>query len=266
MDDLIKHYNKFNEDKRLLRRHGQVEFITSMKYIHDYLNLIKEALNAESNQSVKIIDIGAGTGRYSAALCDEGYDVTAVEYVPANLAKIKQKGKDIKAFRGDARNLKKFMSDEYDLTILFGPLYHLYTKEDKLLALSEAKRVTKPGGFIMVGYLLNDYAVLTYGIKEGHLLECLSDGRLNSDFHTVSQPKDLYEYVRLEEIEELNELAGLKSVKLFTPDGPTDFLRREINAMDDEAFNKYIEYLFTICERGDLLGAGSHVVDVVRGI
>ena len=36
-ENLIKYYNKFNEDKRLTRRHGIVEYITTMKYIHKYL-------------------------------------------------------------------------------------------------------------------------------------------------------------------------------------------------------------------------------------
>jgi hypothetical protein len=56
-EKLTNYYNKFNEDKRLDSRHGQVEFITSMKYIHKYLN-----------KNDKIIDIGAGTGRYSIPL------------------------------------------------------------------------------------------------------------------------------------------------------------------------------------------------------
>ena len=73
---LEEHYGKFNEEKRLLRRHGQVEYITSMKYIHKYL---------EEFDAPKILDIGAGTGRYSVALCEEGYDVTAVELVKRNL-------------------------------------------------------------------------------------------------------------------------------------------------------------------------------------
>ena len=31
--ELEKYYNKFCEEKRLTRRHGKVEYITSMKYI-----------------------------------------------------------------------------------------------------------------------------------------------------------------------------------------------------------------------------------------
>ena len=82
MTELEKYYNKFNEEKRLTSRHGQVEFITSMKYIHKYLPVDKSA---------KILDVGAGTGRYSVQLAEEGYDVTAVELVKYNLGILKKK-------------------------------------------------------------------------------------------------------------------------------------------------------------------------------
>ena len=72
MTELEKYYNKFNEEKRLTRRHGQVGFITSMKYIHECIG---------DKKKKKILDIGAGTGRYSVALAEEGHDVTAVELV-----------------------------------------------------------------------------------------------------------------------------------------------------------------------------------------
>ena len=75
-ENLIKYYNKFNEDKRLNTRHGQVEFITSMKYIKEYL---KEFNNP------KILDVGAGTGKYSINLANDGYDVTALELIKHNL-------------------------------------------------------------------------------------------------------------------------------------------------------------------------------------
>lgn len=252
---LEEHYGKFNEEKRLLRRHGQVEYITSMKYIHKYL---------EEFDAPKILDIGAGTGRYSVALCEEGYDVTAVELVKRNLGILKAKNSNVKAYLGNALNLKRFKDEEFDLTLLFGPMYHLYTFEDKLKALNEAKRVTKTGGVILVAYLMNEYGVISYGFKENHVVECRKDGRLNEDFHCVSEEKDLYDYVRLEDIDRLKDEANLERIQIISADGPTEYLRPVINAMDEETFKLFIEYHLSTCERYELLGACAHTVDILR--
>ena len=55
MDELTAHYNKFNEDNRLMRRHGQVEYITSMKYIHKYLEIL-QGENAKDT-TLQILDM-----------------------------------------------------------------------------------------------------------------------------------------------------------------------------------------------------------------
>ena len=81
-ENLIKYYNKFNEDKRLSRRHGIVEFKTAIKYIEYYLSKMKNP---------KILDVGAGTGKYSIYLYEKGYDVTAVELIKHNLKTLKMK-------------------------------------------------------------------------------------------------------------------------------------------------------------------------------
>ena len=290
MDELTAHYNKFNEDKRLMRRHGQVEYITSMKYIHKYLEILQgeNAKDAGSEidtetptdggkATLRILDIGAGTGRYAVELAKEGYDVTALEYVRYNLGRLKQNadraekeccavGKKffLQAYQGDARKLKRFADASFDLTLLFGPMYHLYSFEDKLQALTEAKRVTRPGGYILVAYLMNEYGVLTSGFKEGHALECMADGRLDEDYHCHSKEEDLYDYVRLEDMEALRHAAGLEHVQTISADGPADYMRRELNAMSEEMFAKFIEYHLSTCERPELLGAGAHTVDILR--
>ena len=255
MTHLEQYYNKFNEDKRLLSRHGQVEFITSMKYIHDYLEGIPDA---------RILDVGAGTGRYSVALAEEGYDVTAVELVRYNLGILKSKNSSVKAYQGNAMNLKRFADESFDMTLVFGPMYHLYCFEDKLQALSEAKRVTKQDGTILVAYCMNEYCVLTYAFKEQHIHECIEKNRLTEDFHSVAEPKDLYDYVRIEDIDRLDEAAGLKRIKIISPDGPADYMRPVLNAMDEETFQLFIRYHLSTCERPDLIGAGAHTLDILR--
>lgn len=258
MNELEQYYNKFNEEKRLNSRHGQVEFRVSMKYIHEYIPA------DIPREEVKILDIGAGTGRYSVALSEEGYDVTAVELVKYNLGILKQKGSKVKAMQGNALNLKKLPSDNFDVTLLFGPMYHLFGEEDKRQALAEAKRVTKPGGVILVAYCMNEYGVLTYAFKERHINECVEERRLTEDFHTISQKENLYDYMRIEDIDNLLNDSGLERIKIISPDGPANYMRPFLNQLSDEEFEHFVEYQMATCERMDLIGAGAHTLDILR--
>ncbi len=255
MTELELYYNKFNEEKRLKSRHGRVEFLTSMKYIHEILG---------DDKSKKILDVGAGTGRYSVALANEGYDVTAVELVKYNLGILKSKKSTVKAYQGNALKLSRFEDNSFDVTLLFGPMYHLHTEEEQLKALSEASRVTKPDGVILVAYCMNEYSVITFGFKENHIKESIQAGKLTEDFQVLSQTEDLYRYMRLADINALNEKMGLERIKIISPDGPSDFMRPTLNAMDEETFELFIKYHWSVCERADLIGAGSHTLDILR--
>ena len=255
--ELEKYYNKFCEEKRLTRRHGYVEYVTSMKYIHEYLPQGKK-------ETVKILDVGAGTGRYSVQLAGEGYDVTAVELVKYNLGILKSKKSSVKAYQGNALNLSRFEADQFDMVLVFGPMYHLYTKEDKVKALKEAKRVVKPGGIILVAYSMNEYSILTYGFKEGHMKESIRNQKVDDSFHVRSKEEDLYDYVRIEDIDAIDQAAGVKREKLIAADGPANYMRTVLNAMDEETYQLFIQYHLSTCERKDLLGASAHTLDIVR--
>ena len=253
--ELEKYYNKFCEEKRLTRRHGQVEFITSMTYIHEYL---------KGKGQASILGVGAGTGRYSVSLAEEGYDVTAVELVKYNLGILKSKGSSVKAYQGTALNLSRFQDNTFDMVLVFGPMYHLYTMEDKIQALKEAKRVAKKDGIILVAYCMNEYSILTYGFKENHIEESIKTGKVNEEFHVVSQPEDLYDYVRIEDIDEVRKGAGLERIKLISADGPANYMRPVLNAMTPETFETFIQYHLSTCERPELLGAGAHTLDILK--
>lgn len=260
MTRLEQYYNKFNEDKRLVSRHGQVEFHTTMHYI---LRFAKE-LQTDGGTPLRVIDIGAGTGRYSAALAAQGFDVTAVELVKYNLGILKQKHPGIRAYHGNALKLKRFADDSFDLTLLFGPMYHLHSDGEQRQALSEAKRVTRPGGIVMVAYVMNDYSVMKYGFMENHIAACVKNGELTENFQIRHNEEALYDYMRLEAIDALNEAVGLTRIRIIAPDGPADYIRPVLNAMDEETFALFLEYQLKNCERPELLGASSHTVDILR--
>ena len=57
MDAIKNYYETHDEENRLTPNHGKVEFITTMKYIHEYL---------DEKPDSKIIEIGAATGREQA--------------------------------------------------------------------------------------------------------------------------------------------------------------------------------------------------------
>ena len=143
---LINFYNNYDEDNRLALRHGSVEFLTTMHYIEKYI---------KSGDTV--LEIGAGTGKYSHTLARQGYTVDAVELVEHNIEifnKNTESDENITITQGNAMDLSSFSNNQYDITLLLGPLYHLYSIEDKRQALSEAIRVTKPGGVIFAAYVI----------------------------------------------------------------------------------------------------------------
>ena len=218
MTELEKYYNKFNEEKRLGSRHGQVEFTTSMKY----------------------------------------------ELVKYNLGILKKKNSSVKAYQGNAMKLSRFPDKEFDLVLVFGPMYHLYSMEDKVKALTEARRVLKDDGVILVAYCMNEYSVLTYGFKQNHILECIENGKIDDNFRVQPKPEDLYDYVRLEDMDAYNKAAGLERIKVISADGPSDYMRPVLNAMDEETFETFIRYHLSVCERPELVGAGSHTVDILK--
>ena len=241
---LINHYSSFNEDARLMSKHGSVEFLTTMRYIDKYIK-----------PDDRVLEIGAGTGRYSHALARQGYAVDAVELVEHN----------IEMFR---KNIQPDFSDhQYDITLLLGPMYHLYTKEDKRQALSEAIRVTKQGGVIFAAHVISDGCLLDEGFNRGNInvSEYIEKGLIDPEtFASRSQPKDLFELVRKEDIDELMSVFPVSRLHYAASDGCSLFMREAVDAMDDETFELYLKYHFATCEREDLLGVTSHVIDIFQ--
>ena len=254
---LSQYYASFDEDNRLCSRHGYVEYATTMRYIQKYLR-----------PGMRILEIGAATGRYSHALAREGYRVDAVELVEHNIEIFKantRPGENITITQGNAKDLSAFADDTYDITLLLGPMYHLFTEEEKLQALSEAIRVTKKGGIIFSAYCMGDAAVLMYGFIRGEIHNIIEKCMLDPvTFKTFSQPWDLFELHRKEDIDALRSHFPVTQLHFLATDGYANHMRSTLGEMDEDTFQLYLRYHFATCERPDMIGYSNHTLDIFR--
>ena len=256
-DYLNQFYTGYDEEGRLLTRYGRVEFETTMRYIRRYLP-----------ENARIIEIGAGTGRYSHTLAREGHTVDAVELVQHNIDRFiagTAEGERVTIRQGSACDLSAFPDDTYDVTLLLGPMYHLFTEAEKLAALSEAIRVTKPGGVIFVAYCMADPSILQFGFMKGNAPQLIEKGLLDPvTFKAASTPAELFELHRTEDIAALRSHFNVTPLHLIAADGYANHMRETVAAMDDELFALYLQYHFATCERPDMLGLSHHTLDIFR--
>ena len=191
-----------------------------------------------------------------------------VSIVTHNLEALRSKldgTEPITAIQGNALDLSVFQDKSFDLTMLLGPMYHLYTMEDKIQALSEAVRVTKPGGYILVAYCMNEATIIQYVFLANHLNDVMKmNTMLTDNWHCRSEPKEIFELVRTEDISLLNSRFPLDRMKLVATDGAAHYLSGFIDEMDQDTFAKWMEYHLATCERQDLIGASNHTLDILK--
>ncbi|MBR2046277.1 MAG: class I SAM-dependent methyltransferase [Agathobacter sp.] len=249
-------YNQIDEDVRLSgSRQGQLEYATTMHYIHSL-----------APKGSKILEIGAGTGRYSIALAKEGYDVTAVELVEHNLEVLQKNSvgtENIQSFQGDALDLSRFVDDSFDVTLVFGPMYHLYEKADVHKALDEAIRVTKEDGVILVAFL-SVYAIMMTNYLWGNFAEGLKEN-FTEDYAVKHFEHQLFTGYGVEEFEILFEKKNVTYLSTIATDGVLEIAERRSDfQILDEDFEMFVKYHLATCEKRELLGSSSHLLYICK--
>ncbi len=169
-----------------------------------------------------ILDVGGGPGAYAAWLASLGHQVSLFDPVPLHVEQARSLG--ISAGLGDARHIDRDDASA-DTLLLLGPLYHLIDREDRLQALREARRVTRPGGVIFAAAISRYAAFLDLLVRLDRLHEApvaevaeqsvttgIMDGRAGLFTKAyLHRPADL--------VDEANE-AGLLDIRLFNIEGP----------------------------------------------
>lgn len=249
------YYNNYDEDSRLVKDNAhKVEYITTKKYIEKYLK-----------KGDRILEIGAGTGRYSIYYAQKGYQVDSVELVNKNLEILKSKitkDMNIKTIQGNALNLYMYQDNTFDITLVLGPMYHLYEEKDVNKAINEAIRVTKPGGKILLAYISSDAVVLSYGVRKGNIKELKE--MCDENWIMPKIKEDIFASYRLDDIDNLMNKFNVNRLETIAVDGVSENMQDYINDFSEEEFEIFIEYHLKNCHRRELMGYSSHILEIVE--
>ena len=249
-------YGQVDEDGRLKRsRHGQLEYATTMSFIHRY-----------TSPGSRVLEVGAGTGRYSVALAKEGLDVTAVELVESNLAVLRENSREIRniqSFRGDATDLGRFGDGSFDITLMFGPMYHLYEPDEVNKAIDEAVRVTKPGGVILFAFL-SVYGIMYANYLSGNWAFGQQEN-FTEDYRVKHYKEQLFTGYDVAEFEHLFDDKPVEWITTAGVDGILEPVEeREDFEIKDEDFEAFAAWYLAFAEKRELLGNTNHLLYICR--
>ena len=249
-------YTNYDEDSRLTRDNpGRLEFITTTHYIDRFLR-----------PGMRILEVGAGTGRYSLHYARAGYQIDAIEYVGHNVEILRshiEQGMNITAQQGDALDLSRFEDATFDVTLVLGPLYHLYTEEDQNRAISEAVRVTRPGGIVAIAYLTMDSIMTNWALDDGNLITRFGID-FDENFRIINTEEGVFASFYVNEFCQMMENHNISPLHNVATDGLSHHLKDRINALTEEEFAMWIKYHLATCERQDLQGYSSHMLYICR--
>ncbi len=255
--DIVSHfYHTADENSRLSRsRHGQLEYRTTMAYIHRYADIAS-----------KVLEVGAGTGTYSIALAKEGMDVTAVELMESHLKTLVENSQGLEnlhAFQGDAVDLRQFADDSFDVTLLLGPMYHLYEKDEVDCAIDEAIRVTRPGGVILFAFI-SVFAIMYANYFYGNW--AFGEEENFTEDHQIKHYKEqLFTGYDVVEFEQLFEEKPVDWITTAGVDGLLEPIEdRPDFSMSDEEFEAFARWYLAFAEKRELLGLTNHLLYICR--
>lgn len=249
-------YDAIDEESRLVKsRHGQLEYAVTMEYIHRF-----------AKKGDSILEVGAGTGRYSITLAKEGFHVTALELVESNLAVLQKNSagiENIRAMQGDATDLSRFADDSFDVTLVLGPMYHLYEPEEVHKAIDEAIRVTKKGGHVLVAFL-SVYAIMYANYFCGNW-KAGEEENFTGDYKIRHFEDQLFTGYDVLEFEKLFEGKKIRHITTTGVDGLLEAIEaRPDFSIPEEDFASFVKWYLQIAEKRELLGMTNHLLYICQ--
>ncbi|HZG88879.1 MAG TPA: class I SAM-dependent methyltransferase [Pseudonocardia sp.] len=211
-DEIVAYYtDRYREDLRLgARPQARLERIRTA-----------ELLDALLPAGARVLDVGGGPGAYARALAGAGHRVRLLDLTPTHVELARAGDPPLDAAVADARALPE-PDAAYDATLLLGPLYHLTSAADRIAALREAVRVTRPGGRVVAAAISRfagpiDFAA-TARLSDRLLAEA---GKLRVDGVNDGANGFTHAYFhRVEELVDECRAAGLTDLEVHGVEGP----------------------------------------------
>jgi ubiquinone/menaquinone biosynthesis C-methylase UbiE len=268
LDEAIyNHYSEGREQSRLSASSGKLEFVRTLELVRRYL----------PPAPVTIYDIGGGAGIYALPLAQLGYEVHLLDAMPLHIEQAAAEAKNqpehpLASLQvGNARHLD-FADASADAVLLFGPLYHLTEKEERIQALREANRVLKPGGLVFTA-VISRFAPLMDGLSKGFLTDSyfveilersVTDGQHRNPQNRPGYFSTAYFYHPSEIKDELTE-ADFNVEAVLAIEGPAEFMPN-FDAFWEVPSQRELLLGFVRKIEADpsMLGASGHIMGVGR--
>jgi SAM-dependent methyltransferase len=256
-DALLAYYERDKERDRLATGVGRLEFVRTVAVVERTL----------PPPPATIADIGGGPGRYTDWLLESGYQVVHRDLVASHVDHVRRRhGDTVDTKVADARRLD-LADNSVDVVLLLGPLYHLAEADDRVLALSEARRIVRPGGVVHAAVIsrwaARLHGVLVDNVHESHpvILELIDEMERTGWMAPIAEGGFNGFAHRPDQLRDEVSAAGLQLRSLVTLEGAATGLPDIDERLDNPAKRSLLlETLGAVEAVPELLGIGPHLL------
>ena len=255
---VVESYEKYREEDRLTTNNARkIEFLNTVRILEEHIK-----------ENSKILDCAAGTGIYAFHFAENNHSVTATDITPRHVAvmneKLINKKYDMKTAVLDAVDLSAFDDESFDVVLNMGPLYHLVEKEKREQCMNECVRVLKRKGILATAYIPRFFIFQYIAMSDPKYLDLqLAKQLTETGVLKHSDEKcfwtDTY-YSSKEEMEILYSQQNLKIVDHFAQAGLAPLLDEKVDQWNEEEFQIWCQYHYSVCREESILGASNHVI------
>jgi ubiquinone/menaquinone biosynthesis C-methylase UbiE len=260
-----EHYAAVQEAERLAAGVGELERVRTQDVLKRHLR----------KAPARILDVGGAAGVHALWLARDGYEVHLSDPVPKHVEQAAEASRAQAEFPiascvvGDARKIEQ-KDASADAVLLFGPLYHLTERADRVKALREAHRVLRAGGRVFAA-AISRFASLMDGfsrdfVGDPRFVEILRQDLKDGQHRNPTDNPQYFTTTFFHHPDELRheiEEAGFTFEKTVAIEGPVWVMGSFSKHWDVPAKRALLlDFLRTVEEERALLGASAHMIGV----